>query len=58
MVTVAKSFDAPIKLLFPRAFATATSKVSRSFPSFSLLSSQLPVDAHMPASLILSLIHI
>ena len=23
MVTVAKSFDAPIKLLFPRAFATA-----------------------------------
>lgn len=30
MVTVAKSFDGPIKLLFPRAFATADSKAEYS----------------------------
>ena len=30
MVTVAKSFDAPIKLLFPRSFATETTKLSHS----------------------------
>lgn len=30
MVTVAKSFDAPIKLLFPRALATATTKTQHS----------------------------
>lgn len=30
MVTVAKSFDAPIKLLFPRVFATATTKIQHS----------------------------
>jgi len=30
MVTVAKSFDAPIKLLFPRQFATETTKLAHS----------------------------
>jgi hypothetical protein len=28
MVTVAKSFDAPIKLLFPRQWATETTKMN------------------------------